>query len=254
MFACETHGTVVVLRLEHGKVNAMDVALCEALTRQLAVLAGDGCAAVVITGAGHSFSAGVDLTQLVQGGAGYVARFLPVMDAFFGALLTFPKPLVAALNGHAIAGGCIIANCCDHVVMADGAGRIGVTELAVGVPFPMLPMEIFRARVSERDARDLVYSARTVLAPEALALGLVDEIVPAADVVTRAVAVALRLSAIPPVSFALTKRTFVASILARVQATAAIDADVTRAWQGDEVLSRVRAFLDQRAAAASKRT
>lgn len=254
MFACETHGTVAVLRLEHGKVNAMDVALCDALTRQLAVLADDACAAVVITGTGHSFSAGVDLAQLAQGGADYVARFLPVMDAFFSALLTFPKPLVAALNGHAIAGGCIIANGCDHVVMAEGAGRIGVTELAVGVPFPMLPMEIFRARVSERDARDLVCSARTVLPPEALALGLVDEIVPAAEVVTRAIAVATRLSAIPAVSFALTKRQFVAPIFARVQAGALIDADVTRAWQGDAVLSHVRAFLAKRAAVASQRS
>lgn len=252
MLSCENHGAIAVLRLEHGKVNALDAALCEALTAQLAVLAGGAVGAVVITGAGNSFSAGVDLVRLVQGGAGYVARFLPLMDACFRALLTFPKPVVAALNGHAIAGGCVLAACCDYVVMGDGPGRVGVTELAVGVPFPMLPMEIIRARVPERHARDLVYSARTVLPPEALALGLLDEIAPPADVLARAMDAAARLAAIAPVSFALTKRALVAPILARALAGAAIDADVIRAWQGDEVLARVRAFLAQRASAPKR--
>ena len=69
------------------------------------------------------------------------------MEAFFQTLLTFPKPAVAAVNGHAIAGGCIIAAACDHRVMADGTGRIGVPELMVGVPFPSLPLEIVGSRV-----------------------------------------------------------------------------------------------------------
>lgn len=247
MFSVDTESPIAVLRLEHGKVNAMDLALCEALTQQLALLATHPCRALVITGTGNSFSAGVDLVQLTQGGTEYVSRFLPVMDAFFYALLTFPKPVVAALNGHALAGGCIIAACCDHVVMAEGNGRVGVTELTVGVPFPMLPLEIVRARLSARDARDLIYSARTVLPPEALALGLVDEVAPAADLLTRALEAATKLTVIPAVSFALTKRAFVTPILARVEATTAIDADVKRAWEGNEVLSHVREFLDKRA-------
>jgi enoyl-CoA hydratase len=247
MFSIDTENPVAVLRLEHGKVNAMDLALCEALTQQLALLATHPCRAVIITGTGNSFSAGVDLVQLTEGGVEYVGRFLPVMDAFFYALLTFPKPVVGALNGHALAGGCIIAACCDHVVMAEGTGRVGVTELAVGVPFPMLPLEIARARLSARDARDLIYSARTVLPPEALALGLVDEIASPVDLMPRATEAATRLMTIPAVSFALTKRAFVTPILARVEATAAINADVTQAWQGEEVLSSVRAFLDKRA-------
>ena len=247
MFALDTEHPIAVLRLEHGKVNAMDMALCEALTQQLALLATHPCRGLVITGAGNSFSAGVDLVQLTQGGVEYVSRFLPVMDAFFYALLTFPKPVVAALNGHALAGGCIIAACCDHVVMTEGNGRVGVTELVVGVPFPMLPLEIVRARLSPRDGRDLIYSARTVPPAEALALGLVDEVVSPAELMPRAMEAATRLTTIPAVSFALTKRAFVTPILARVEATTAINADVTQAWQGEEVLSHVRAFLEKRA-------
>ena len=246
MFLIDREGPVAVLRLEHGKVNAMDMALCESLTLELTRLAGHPCRALVITGTGNSFSAGVDLVQLTQGGPEYVGRFLPVMDAFFYALLTFPKPVVAALNGHALAGGCIIAACCDHVVMVEGTGQVGVTELAVGVPFPMLPLEIVKARLSPRDARDLILSARTVLPQEALTLGLVDELVPAAELMPRAIDAATKLTAIPAVSFALTKRAFAAPILARVEAMSSINADVTAAWQGDEVLSSVRAFLDKR--------
>ena len=68
MFSCEREEGVAVLRLEHGKVNAMDLPLCDALTKQLAVLAADSCQAVVLTGAGNSFCAGVDLVRLSEGG------------------------------------------------------------------------------------------------------------------------------------------------------------------------------------------
>lgn len=247
MFSIDTSTPTAIVRLAHGKVNALDLQLCEALTEQLDQLQHDHCSSLVITGAGNSFSAGVDLIQLTQGGAEYVRRFLPAMDRFFYALLTFPKPVVAAVNGHALAGGCIIAACCDHVVMNEGSGFVGVTELKVGVPFPMLPLEIVRARLTPKDARDLVYSARTLTPQEAQSVGLVDELAPPDEVLDRALAAASRLVSIPAVTFGITKRAFVAPVLARTEAASALDAEVTTAWQTDEVLSRVRAFLDQRA-------
>ncbi|MSO50476.1 MAG: hypothetical protein EXQ49_11370, partial [Acidobacteria bacterium] len=109
------------------------------------------------------------------------------------------------------------------------------------------PLEIVRARVTERDGRDLAYSVRTLLPAEAMVMGLVDQVVPAADLLTHAMEAAARLAAIAPVTFGITKRAMVAPILARVRDAAAIDADVSRVWQGDEVLSRVCAFLDRRA-------
>jgi enoyl-CoA hydratase len=247
MFTVNSDNSLAVLRLAHGKVSAMDLRLTEALTEQLQALAADECRALVITGTGNTFSAGVDLVQLTQGGADYVSRFLPAMDAFFHALLTFPKPVVAAVNGHALAGGCIIAACCDHVVMNEMSGFVGVTELKVGVPFPMLPLEIVRARLTPRDARDLVYTARTLTPQEAQAVGLVDELAPPDDLLDRALAAASRLASIPAVTLGITKRAFVAPILDRVSATMAIDADTKRAWEGDEVLSAVRDFLAKRA-------
>src|ERR1043166_5584099 len=104
------HGTVTVLRMAHGKANALDLEFCEALTAQL-----DECdrspstSALVLTGSGRMFSAGVDLLRLVDGGAPYVRVFLPAVNRLFQRLFVFSKPLVTAVNGHAIAGGCVMA-------------------------------------------------------------------------------------------------------------------------------------------------
>jgi enoyl-CoA hydratase len=237
--------TMAVLRLAHGKVSALDVDFCQALVRELDEIAGSDARALVVTGTGSAFSAGVDLFRVLDGGAAYLRQFLPAMEAFFKTLLTFPKPAIAAINGHAIAGGCIIAAACDYRVMAEGSARIGVPELAVGVPFPTLPFEIVRARVLPTQFRDLVLTGRTVPPPEAIAVGLIDEIAPADVLLTRAEHAAERLADIPPVTFALTKRTFTEPLLERVRAAGALNADVLDAWESSVVQSRIRAYLER---------
>jgi enoyl-CoA hydratase len=236
---------IAILRLAHGKVSALDVHFCTAIVRELDDIAADDARALVIAGSGSTFSAGVDLFQVLEGGADYLSRFLPAMAALFESLLTFSKPVVAAINGHAIAGGCIIASACDYRVMADGTARIGIPELAVGVPFPPLPFEIVRARLSPPAFRDLVFSARTVLPAEALLIGLVDEVVPADALLARAEQHAGRLAAIPPVAFALTKRTFNEPVLTRVRAAEAINAGALAAWSSPAVQQRMRAYVEK---------
>src|SRR4029450_826125 len=124
-------------------------------------------------------------------------RFLPVLDNLLRAALTLPKPLIAAINGHAIAGGCILAATCDPRIMMEGNGRIGIPELMVGVPFPALPLQIMSARVADGPLRDLVFTGRTVLIDEAKALGLIDEKCPAGMPIDRAMEGALRMRGIP---------------------------------------------------------
>jgi enoyl-CoA hydratase len=238
-------GSIAVIRLSHGKVSALDVDFCHVLVRELDQIASSAAHALVITGTGATFSAGVDLFRVLEGGAEYLQQFLPAMESLFQTLLTFPKPAVAAINGHAIAGGCIIAAACDFRVMVEGSARIGVPELVVGVPFPTLPFEIVRARVSPPLFRDLVFTGRTVRPPEALALGLIDEIAPLDVLMTRAHHAAERLAAIPPVTFALTKRTFTDPLLARVRAAATLNADVLEAWESPAVQARMRAYVEQ---------
>jgi enoyl-CoA hydratase len=202
----EDDGEVAVLRLAHGPVNALDLELCRAAAAQLRGLAADPARAVVLTATGRAFSAGVDLRRYLAEGPSYVERFLPALSELFRAAFEVPKPVVAAVNGHAIAGGCVLAACADRVLMAEGNGRIGVPELRVGVPFPRIAIEVLRYAVGDVGARRLVLGAQTHLGAEARVLGLVDERVDPEQLLSRAVRTARELAtAIPPDSFAATK-------------------------------------------------
>jgi len=232
-----------ILRLAHGKVSAMDIELGEALMQEMADAAAAPVKAVIVTGSGSSFSAGVDLYRVLKDGPEYGRRFLPVLDGLLRAALTLPKPLVAAVNGHAIAGGCILAACCDHRIMVEGAGRIGIPELGVGVPFPALPLQIMAARLSDGALRDLVFTARTVQIDEAKALGLIDEKCPSGMLLDRAMEAAQRLASIPAGAFALTKEAFYTPILQRTAQLADLNAKVSDEWEQQHTYDTIRAYL-----------
>ena len=173
MIARDDRGDVAVIRMAHGKVSALDAELCDALGSEVSDVASGAAKALILTGTGSAFSAGVDLFRILEERAEYLQAFLPRLDAMLRKLLTFEKPLVAAVNGHAIAGGCVMAAACDHRVMASGAARIGVPELVVGVPFPPLPLAILADRINPAALRMLIYTGKNVQAAEALALGIV---------------------------------------------------------------------------------
>lgn len=238
-------GGVRLLKLAHGKVSAMDIELGEALIAELKDAADPSVRAVIVTGSGSSFSAGVDLFRLIKEGAEYARRFIPVLDQFLLATLTFQKPIVAAINGHAIAGGCILAAACDHRIMSEGNGRIGIPELAVGVPFPALPLQIMAARVADRHLRDLVFSGRTVEIDEAKAMGLIDEKCPAGMLLDRANEVARKLASIPAGTFALTKEAFYAPVLERTRQLSDYNARVADAWLQQHTYDTIRAYLEK---------
>ena len=201
--------------------------------------------AVILTGSGSSFSAGVDLFRVVKDGPEYGRRFLPILDGLLLAALTLPKPLIAAINGHAIAGGCILAATCDHRIMTEGNGRIGIPELAVGVPFPALPLQIMSARVADGPLRDLVFTGRTVLIDEARTMGLIDEKCPSGMLMDRAMEVAERMAAIPAGAFALTKEAFYTPILERAKLLADSNARVVEAWLQPHTYDTIRAYLEK---------
>lgn len=233
------------LKLAHGKVSAIDIELGEALLGEMEDARDPSVKAVILTGSGSSFSAGVDLFRVLKDGPEYGRRFLPVLDNFLRAVLTLPKPAIAAINGHAIAGGCILAAACDHRIMTEGTARIGIPELAVGVPFPALPLQIMSARVADGPLRDLVFTGRTVLIDEAKALGLIDEKCPSGMLMDRAMEAAGRLSAISPGAFALTKEAFYTPILERAKQLAGTNARVVDAWLQPHTYDTIRKYLDK---------
>src|SRR5579872_1791909 len=137
MIETSSEDGIAIVTLRHGKANALDIALCDELAARFAELRATDARAVIVTGQGKIFSAGVDLRQVSAGGADYIRKFLPQLHRLYDAIFFHPRPVVAAINGHAIAGGCVLACCADRRILARG-GRIGMTELLVGVPFPAL--------------------------------------------------------------------------------------------------------------------
>jgi enoyl-CoA hydratase len=234
------------LRLESGKVQALDLELTTALTREIERAAAEGTPPLVVTGTGSSFSAGVDLFRVLKEGADYVARFLPALGQALTTLFSYEGPVVSAINGHAVAGGALLAWCGDLRVMADGNGRIGVPELRVGVPFPAAAVEILRFATGGRGVQALAYVGGTMTAHEALASSLVDEVVPPGGLSDRAQALATALATIPPASFRLTKRALRRPHVEALQRHGgAIDADVLHAWQAPETLAAIRGYLER---------
>jgi enoyl-CoA hydratase len=237
------HGGIAVLRMAHGKANALDLEFCAALTAQLEESARSDARALVLVGQGKMFSAGIDLVRLLAGGAEYVRTFVPVFNHTFTTLFSHPKPVVAAINGHAIAGGCIMASAADHRLMAREPGRIGMPELLVGVPFPVVPLEIMRLVTPAPLFQSMVYRGTTYSADEALAHGLVDAVAEPDCLLDDAMAIAESLAAIPAAAFTLTKRLLREPVMQRIRAAAAIDAQVTDAWASDEILGAIRSYV-----------
>jgi enoyl-CoA hydratase len=235
---------IAVVTLSHGKVNALDIEFCEAIAARFKQLSRSSDAkAVVLTGQGKAFSAGVDLIRLSDGGAGYIRQFLPALHRLYDAVFFHPKPVVAAINGHAIAGGCVLAACADRRVMARAEGRIGVTELLVGVPFPLLAFEIVRFAVPPQYLSEVTLSGATYETDAALQRGWIDEVAEPSELLKDACAIAEELAALAPAAFAQTKAQIRQLVAERVAGGAATEKAVTDIWCAPETLRHIRAYV-----------
>ena len=241
MVETERTDGIHTIRMAHGKANALDLELLQALRQELQQAA--NARAVIITARDSIFCAGVDLIRLTTDGAEYVADFYPQLVRFLRDLFEFPRPVVCAVNGHAIAGGALIAMASDYKIMARGPGRFGIPELLVGVPFPPAALEIARCAVSPDRLQALVYTGATHKPDDTHRLGFVDELVDAEQLQERALAVARQLAAIPPDLFAVTKRALRAPTIARYEEAERTDTERLRIWSAPETLERIRTYV-----------
>jgi enoyl-CoA hydratase/carnithine racemase len=237
MLETEDRSGVTVLRLKHGKVNALDTELLRAITAAMQDL--DPTAAVVITGHGSAFSAGVDLKRIVDGGQAYVREFLPALTQTFLAVFDHPGPAVAAVNGHAIAGGCVLAAACDVRLMS--GGRIGLSELSVGVPFPTVALEIMRHAVGPATG-NLVLTARLLHAAQAQSIGLIHDVA-AEALLDSAVARAQAMAKIPAEVFALSKRQIQLPARAAMDGHEADEQAIATSWESLGTRDAIAAYM-----------
>lgn len=242
MISTTHRNTIRIATIAHGKANAFDTELSRAISSAIADFERSSDSAIVIIGQGTMFSAGVDLVRVVEQGAPYVREFLPALSAALHDVFVCSKPVVAAVNGHAIAGGCILAAAADQRVMARGSGRIGIPELRVGVPFPTVPLEIMRFAAA-RHLATLVYGGATFSPDDALAQGIVDRVADPEGLIDAAVAMAEQLAMLPAAAFALTKRAVRAPAVQRFRDAEALDRDVVDAWAAPETIAHIRGYI-----------
>ena len=198
------HGRIRELRLARPPVNALDPALCRALITTLDAAVADGVDAVVLSGAPGIFSAGLDVPHLMALGQDRQALHAG-WGAFFGAarsLAALRIPVVAALTGHAPAGGCVLSLCCDYRVMARSPNpvkpfMIGMNETQVGLAVPEGAQQLMRRVIGPYRAERLLVSGSMVAADEALRIGLVDTVVEVDQVVPHALEWLSTLLALP---------------------------------------------------------
>lgn len=220
--------------------NALSTAMMEHLLDELERAGGRP---VLLTGSNGAFSAGLDLKEVVRLERQEMERFLEVLDRLMARLYTYPGPTVAAVNGHAIAGGAILALCCDHRVGAPDPGiKIGLNEVALGLHFPPRILAICRARIPAALQETVLLGAALHPPDRALTLGLLDEI--AEDVKETAVRRLEALAAHPAHAYGATKRSL-------REATVAIPEEVAASalrqavphWTSPELKARLTGML-----------
>ncbi|HVI58319.1 MAG TPA: enoyl-CoA hydratase/isomerase family protein [Luteimonas sp.] len=238
------HGDIRELQLDRAPVNALNPMLCAQLVEALRGAVADGVGGVVLSGGPKVFSAGLDvpfLLALPDRGA-----LTEAWEQFFIAareLAACPVPVAAAVNGHAPAGGCVLALCCDYRVMASGPYRIGLNETQVGLAAPEGIQRLMRRVIGAHRAERLLVSGEMVEAGEALALGLVDELTGIDEVPARALAWLQQLLQLPR------KPVLATRAIARADVVAALQPECIRldrfvdAWSDPDTQAGLRALV-----------
>lgn len=235
---------VALLRLSLGRGNAINHAFIDALGEALDGALAGGARAVVITGEGKVFCGGLDLGELFALDREAMGRFADAFDGLFRRVLAFPRPVIAAVNGHALAGGAILAMAADLRVAQRGGYAIGLNEVALGLPFPAGAYEIARRSTPDTAAAAVFLEARRFSPDEARAAGLVDAVVE--DAVAAALDQARRFAANDPDAVAAVKADLVAPVIARIEATTAAKRErFLDRWFAAETRARIAALREK---------
>ena len=217
----ERSNGVVILTLDRPRANAFSPELVADLGDALSGCA--GACAIVFASSQKIFSGGWDLTIVSSLPRPEMSRFLDAYTDLIRRIFTHERPVIAALSGHAIAGGLIFAAAADERIAAEGEGRLGLSEVALAVPIPRPLYEVFRFVLGDRGAERLAAAGENLPVDRAAAIGLVDEIVPPGELLDRSVERAYVLGERPRPAHAEIKRRARAEALRRFDASRAGD-------------------------------
>lgn len=226
---------VRLLTLDRPPANAIDEELLGDLAAAVAAARSDDTVrAIVLTGAGRFLSGGFDLTAPRRDEAAAERLAGLYRDAHL-ALLELPKPTIAMVQGHAIAGGLVLALACDYRLGLDADYKVGLNEVSIGASFPRVALEIVRLRLTHARAAELLLGAAVYPASQALRLGIVDELLPADKLESTVLRRAARMGAFPREAYAHTKVALIAEAVRHVRdETAAESRAATAVWTTEE--------------------
>ena len=206
----------------------------------LARLGEAGGQPVLLAGAGDAFCAGLNLKELAGLDAAGIERYLRKLEQVIEALYLYPGPTVAWVNGYAIAGGSVLALCCDHIVAADlPKSKIGLNEIAIGLRFPPVTLAMIRGRLGAQHENEVILGAQLFDPAGALRVGLVDEL--AADVAVAHARLAT-LASHPAPNYATAKRDLRGAAIAAARDEARFAA-ILPTWTSPEIAARIAGAL-----------
>ena len=230
----------VVIR--RGKVNAFNDAVIDEMSRTFAELALDpSVRAITLTGTGKFFSFGFDIPQFLGYDRERFTRYLTNFTRLYREIFLHPKPVVAMLNGHTIAGACMIATSCDYRVMVPGKARISLNEINFGSSVFAGSAEMLERLVGPRNAEDVLYSGAMYSAEEALRMGLVDRVVSEENLEEETMKVAREYAARDPDAFRSIKGLLRREVAERMERTerASIE-EFVRIWYSEKTWARLQ--------------
>jgi len=224
------------MRINRPPANAIDLALAGEFDNALATIEkSSDVGALILTATGNCFSAGLDLKAIPSYDADQQRSMVTQVNQLFGRLYGLPLPTIAAVNGHAIAGGVILTLGCDYRIGAAGDYKLGLAEARVGVAFPVAAMAIVKSELNHRVARLMVLAARNLTPGEALVSGVLDELQPPDRLADRALEVAREMAELPRATYARIKRTMRGSALASIDDAVLNQTEpMLESWLGDE--------------------
>lgn len=189
-------GNIATVRLTRGKVNAVNEQTAEELKACFEQMAADPeVKAVILTGTGPFFSFGLDIPEFLGYTKESFIRFVTKFAELYTLIFLCPKPVIAALNGHTIAGGCMLATACDYRLLVSGKARISLNEINFGSSLFPGSAEMLTYCVGHRNAELIAYTGAMYTAEEAKDLGLVDRIPAEENLMSAAVEVAKEFAA-----------------------------------------------------------
>lgn len=210
MITSVAKGKVQLITLNDQKVNVLNTASLGALREAIEGAREQG--AIVLTGGGKCFSAGLDLKLLPTLSKEQLIGVLTDLHHVMTAILSSPCPVVAAINGHAIAGGAVISLCCDRSIGAKKELKIGLSEVAVGMPLPKLVVELARTRLNPVRLTEAVLFGKLCNWEEAIEVGYLHAAVAPDELLPHALSLAESLAQLPTQAYSETKQSLYAHL------------------------------------------